>query len=176
MDKTGAIVNAKPWMEVEPFTARRGSPTIPVGTQLFAVKYLGVPGYFVVSYTTEEGARSAITNMLRDFLPSQLFKFYSVATVHDTFYSHYKDPRAAAMAEGGLPRLKNKRGFASMSPEKRKLIASQGGRAAHRAGVAHQWTQEEAREAGRKGGTISRGGRGRLKDDQPNMATYGGDE
>ena len=49
-----------------------------------------------------------------------------------------------------------------MSPEKQREIASKGGRAAHEKGTAHEWTAEEARAAGRKGGQISRGGRGRL--------------
>ena len=57
---------------------------------------------------------------------------------------------------------KERRGFASMSPEKQREIASKGGRAAHEKGTAHEWTAEEARVAGRKGGQISRGGRGRL--------------
>jgi general stress protein YciG len=55
-----------------------------------------------------------------------------------------------------------RRGLASMSIEKRREIASKGGRAAHAKGTAHQWTSEEAREAGRKGGEIS-GGRIRLR-------------
>ena len=59
---------------------------------------------------------------------------------------------------------KERRGFASMSPEKQREIASKGGRAAHQKGTAHEWTSEEARSAGRKGGQISRGGRGRLAD------------
>lgn len=46
------------------------------------------------------------------------------------------------------------RGFAAMDPEKQKRIASEGGRAAHRQGVAHEWNRDEAREAGRKGGQI----------------------
>ena len=57
---------------------------------------------------------------------------------------------------------KERRGFASMSPEKQREIASKGGRAAHEKGTAHEWTPDEARSAGRKGGQISRGGRGRL--------------
>jgi general stress protein YciG len=48
-----------------------------------------------------------------------------------------------------------------MSREKQREIASKGGRAAHQKGTAHEWTSEEARSAGRKGGQISRGGRGR---------------
>jgi hypothetical protein len=61
---------------------------------------------------------------------------------------------------------KERRGFASMSPEKQREIASKGGRAAHQKGTAHEWTSEEARSAGRKGGQISRGGRGRLVESQ----------
>jgi general stress protein YciG len=57
---------------------------------------------------------------------------------------------------------KERRGFASMTPEKQREIASKGGRAAHEKGTAHEWTPDEARSAGRKGGQISRGGRGRL--------------
>ncbi|MDB5231164.1 MAG: hypothetical protein JWN76_1969 [Chitinophagaceae bacterium] len=44
------------------------------------------------------------------------------------------------------------RGFASMNPEQQRQIASQGGRAAHEKGTAHEFNSEEAREAGRKGG------------------------
>jgi len=52
-----------------------------------------------------------------------------------------------------------------MSAEKQREIASKGGRAAHEKGTAHEWTPDEARAAGRKGGQISRGGRGRLVSD-----------
>jgi hypothetical protein len=49
------------------------------------------------------------------------------------------------------------RGFASMEPKKQREIASKGGRAAHAQGTAHEFTSEEARDAGRKGGrTVSR--------------------
>lgn len=50
------------------------------------------------------------------------------------------------------------RGFASMDPERQREIASQGGKAAHESGNAHEFTSEEAREAGRKGGEASGGG------------------
>ena len=50
------------------------------------------------------------------------------------------------------PRKKARRGFAAMSPEKQKEIASLGGKAAHAKGTAHEFSPEEAREAGRKGG------------------------
>ena len=63
------------------------------------------------------------------------------------------------------PERKERRGFASMSPERQREIASKGGRAAHEKGTAHEWTAEEARRAGRKGGQVSRGGRGRLAED-----------
>jgi uncharacterized protein len=47
---------------------------------------------------------------------------------------------------------KGKRGFASMSKERQAQIASKGGKAAHAKGTAHEWTSEEARKAGSKGG------------------------
>jgi general stress protein YciG len=47
------------------------------------------------------------------------------------------------------------RGFASMDRDKQREIASKGGRAAHTKGTAHEWTSEEARHAGRKGGIAS---------------------
>ena len=46
----------------------------------------------------------------------------------------------------------SKRGFASMDAAKQKEIASKGGRAAHAKGTAHEFTSDEARVAGRKGG------------------------
>jgi len=63
-----------------------------------------------------------------------------------------------------------------MSPEKQREIASKGGRAAHEKGTAHEWSAEEARNAGRKGGQVSRGGRGRLivpADTTPTPAAVG---
>ncbi len=50
---------------------------------------------------------------------------------------------------------KEDRGFASMDRSKQRDIASKGGKAAHQKGTAHEWTSEEAREAGRKGGMAS---------------------
>ena len=50
---------------------------------------------------------------------------------------------------------KSKRGFASMDSAKQREIASKGGRAAHVKGTAHEWSAEEARAAGRKGGLAS---------------------
>ena len=64
-----------------------------------------------------------------------------------------------------------------MSAEKQREIASKGGRAAHEKGTAHEWTADEARNAGRKGGQVSRGGRGRLiiPSDAPQAAGTGAD-
>jgi general stress protein YciG len=47
-----------------------------------------------------------------------------------------------------------KRGFGSMDPQRHREIASAGGRAAHEKGTGHEFTSEEAREAGRKGGRV----------------------
>jgi general stress protein YciG len=52
---------------------------------------------------------------------------------------------------------RDERGFAAMDAERQREIASQGGRAAHQRGTAHEFTPEEARHAGRKGGeSVSR--------------------
>jgi general stress protein YciG len=54
------------------------------------------------------------------------------------------------------PKARARRGFAAMDPEKQREIASRGGKSAHAAGAAHEFTSEEAREAGRRGGqTVS---------------------
>ena len=42
-----------------------------------------------------------------------------------------------------------------MDRSKQREIASKGGKAAHQKGTAHEWTSEEARDAGRKGGIAS---------------------
>lgn len=46
------------------------------------------------------------------------------------------------------------RGFAGMDEERRREVARMGGRAAHQKGTAHEFSSEEAREAGRKGGRV----------------------
>src|SRR2546430_5448460 len=79
----------------------------------------------------------------------------------------------------------SKRGFASMDPAKQREIASKGGRAAHAKGTAHEFSSDEARVAGRKGGeavsryrahmsTIGREGghsRGRARQTQTGQST-----
>ena len=57
------------------------------------------------------------------------------------------------------------RGFAGMDPERQRQISSQGGKAAHQKGTAHEFDSNEAREAGRKGGMVS-GGRRRAREQQ----------
>jgi general stress protein YciG len=59
----------------------------------------------------------------------------------------------------GTVSRKTPRGFAAMDPQAQRAIAAKGGRAAHQKGTAHEFTSEEARIAGRKGGEASRGGR-----------------
>jgi uncharacterized protein len=67
---------------------------------------------------------------------------------------------------------KEDRGFASMDRTKQRDIASKGGKAAHQKGTAHEWTSEEAREAGRKGGMASH----RRKQQQGGSETNGVNE
>jgi general stress protein YciG len=62
-----------------------------------------------------------------------------------------KDPSVAS-----APR---KRGFAAMDPNLVRDLARKGGVAAHRAGTAHEFSAEEARVAGRKGGLATHGAR-----------------
>lgn len=52
--------------------------------------------------------------------------------------------------------IKKRRGFAAMDPEQVRELARRGGAAAHRAGTAHEFTSDEARAAGRKGGLAHR--------------------
>ena len=59
---------------------------------------------------------------------------------------------------------KEDRGFASMDRARQREIASKGGKAAHQKGTAHEWTSEEARDAGRKGGLASHRRRREQKD------------
>lgn len=53
-------------------------------------------------------------------------------------------------ADGDAGKVRSKRGFAVMNPERQREIARLGGVAAHRSGHAHQFTTEEARAAGKK--------------------------
>jgi general stress protein YciG len=72
----------------------------------------------------------------------------------------------APRADLATPSKKSNRGFASMDRSKQREIASKGGRAAHEKGTAHQFTPDEARQAGRKGG-------GAVSQDRQHMAEIG---
>ena len=63
-------------------------------------------------------------------------------------------------------RPKSNRGFASMDRGKQREIASKGGKAAHAQGRAHEFTPDEARTAGRKGGEV-------VSRDRAHMAAIG---
>jgi general stress protein YciG len=68
-------------------------------------------------------------------------------------------PETPAPAPISKPR--KPRGFAAMDRKKVSEIASKGGKAAHAAGTAHQFTSDEARVAGKKGGVAPHVRRGR---------------
>jgi general stress protein YciG len=68
---------------------------------------------------------------------------------------------------------KSKRGFGSMDINKRREIASKGGKAAHAKGSAHRFTPEEAREAGRKGGQAAHQ-KGTAHEFTPEEASFAG--
>lgn len=59
---------------------------------------------------------------------------------------------------------KARRGFRAMDPEAQRNIASKGGTAAHKYGVAHSYSSEEARQAGRVGGAVVAADRGHMAD------------
>ena len=75
---------------------------------------------------------------------------------------------------------KSSRGFASMDPQRQREIASEGGRAAHEKGTAHEFTSEEARRAGSMshggggGGNQQSGGQGGQGGRGGNQASAGG--
>ena len=71
---------------------------------------------------------------------------------------------------------KEDRGFASMDRAKQREIASKGGKAAHQKGTAHEWTSEEAREAGRKGGMASHRRRKEMGEEQSDVTGEMGGE
>jgi uncharacterized protein len=81
--------------------------------------------------------------------------------------TRYGSPEALiSNPEGDTHMATSKRGFASMDAAKQREIASKGGRAAHAKGTAHEFTSDEARVAGRKGGeAVSR--------DRAHMAAIG---
>ena len=77
-------------------------------------------------------------------------------TTEETTTSASEAPTPAPVAKPRKPR-----GFAAMDRTKVSEIASKGGKAAHAAGTAHQFTSDEARVAGKKGGVAPHVRRGR---------------
>jgi general stress protein YciG len=65
---------------------------------------------------------------------------------------HVLDPKKTD--DEGMPSRPARRGFAAMDQARQRQIASLGGRTAHQRGQAHEFTSEEARQAGRKGGEM----------------------
>jgi general stress protein YciG len=81
-----------------------------------------------------------------------------------------RDKSAPAITPTTEP-LKKKRGFAAMDPTEVSILARRGGIAAHRNGNAHEFTSDEARAAGRKGGVAShfpRSGSGQTRTEPTN--------
>jgi general stress protein YciG len=68
--------------------------------------------------------------------------------------------------EEGEPKTKRPRGFAAMDRKQVSEIARKGGKAAHSAGTAHEFTSEEARVAGRKGGRATHAKRRKVSEAQ----------
>jgi general stress protein YciG len=66
---------------------------------------------------------------------------------------------------------KQRRGFAVMTAEQRSAIASKGGKASQASGRGHRFTQEEAREAGRKGGHAAAEKRSATQDPDDEMSS-----
>jgi general stress protein YciG len=87
-------------------------------------------------------------------------------------HSVCKEILTMASNNQGNPGGKSNRGFASMDPQRQREIASEGGRAAHEKGTAHEFTSEEAREAGRKGG-MARSANRRNAMNAPSMGSSG---
>jgi general stress protein YciG len=84
--------------------------------------------------------------------------------VFDPTSGQPSEPSETPKAEASAPepqKPRKPRGFAAMDRTKVSEIASKGGKAAHAAGTAHQFTSDEARNAGRKGGVAPHVRRGR---------------
>jgi general stress protein YciG len=80
-------------------------------------------------------------------------------------------PHAVEAARGGETKTPRPRGFAAMDRRLVTEIARKGGKAAHTAGTAHEFTTDEAREAGRKGGRATHAKRRKAAEDQAEPAT-----
>ena len=77
-----------------------------------------------------------------------------------------RPPQPQSPVEAGEDKPKRPRGFAAMDRKLVSEIARKGGKAAHSAGTAHEFTSEEARVAGRKGGRATHAKRRKLVEEQ----------
>jgi general stress protein YciG len=91
---------------------------------------------------------STNTNLEND--PQVVAQEPKVEGAEPALLSPDRPPRAPESA--GEPKPRKPRGFAAMDRKLVSEIARKGGKAAHTAGTAHEFSSEEAREAGRKGG------------------------
>jgi uncharacterized protein len=73
--------------------------------------------------------------------------------------------------EGAEAKPRRPRGFAAMDRKLVSEIARKGGKAAHSAGTAHEFTSEEARVAGRKGGRATHAKRRKAADEDQTEQT-----
>lgn len=106
--------------------------------------------------------------------PSTDAQTNGAGTNESTTTSAAPTPATPSATEERRPR---RRGFAAMDRDRVKEIASKGGKAAHAAGTAHQFSSDEARVAGRKGGMaphVRRGGVRRRPSDTSGNAAGGG--
>lgn len=90
----------------------------------------------------------------------------SEPTAHSEPAGHSEPTAHAEPAAHSPPKPKAHRGFAAMNREAHRLLASAGGKSAHAYGLAHRFTPEQAREAGKKGGA-------KTAEDRAHMAEIG---
>lgn len=76
--------------------------------------------------------------------------------------------------EAGADKPRRPRGFAAMDRKLVSEIARKGGKAAHSAGTAHEFTSDEAREAGRKGGRATHAKRRKATEGPSAIPSEGG--
>ena len=76
-------------------------------------------------------------------------------SAHPSRVTRSSDPSLTDTGEHETRPEKQRRGFALLDPERVRTLSQKCGRAAHSAGVAHQYTVEEARAAGKKGGATT---------------------
>jgi general stress protein YciG len=97
---------------------------------------------------------STVTTEVHDTKTTEKVQQVSTApaTSAATTLDQELQPDAPPAAETSEPKVRRPRGFAAIDRKLLAEIASKGGKAAHSAGTAHEFTSAEAREAGRKGG------------------------